>query len=218
MKSLIMLVFILLAFALAGCAPDLTVKNLDVTWDDANKKAKAEIANIGNKDAENFLVYFNGDENPVSSNHRPQVSHSVPGLSKGGLIILEADFAPLAHPDNQNLGNVYQISVLVDPKNMVKESNEENNAKTVPVSHGVACFDFGPPPVAGTEYGSPVGNVPGDVVIVSSSGIKMAVHDFRWVSGGGTFNQARIEIPPQPFGGGRRFALTTLISSLISAV
>jgi len=124
---------LILLFAFVGCKPDLTVKDLNVTWDAANKKAEAKIANIGNKAAGNFLVYFNGDENPESPNRRPQVSHIVPGLAKGASIILKADFAPLAHPDNNNLGNVYKITVLVDPKGMVKESNENNNVQESPI-------------------------------------------------------------------------------------
>ena len=129
--------FILL-FCLNGCKPNLIVNNLDVTWDETNKKANAEIANIGKKDAGNFLVYFNGDENPVSPDRRPQVSHNVPGLAQGASVVLESDFAPLAHPDNNNLGNVYKITVIADPKNMVKESNENDNTKDAPVSCVVA--------------------------------------------------------------------------------
>ena len=130
MKRLKNFVFILLPlFAIVGCAPDLVVKNLDVTWDAASKMAEAKIVNIGNKDAGKFMVYFNGDENPVSPNHRPSVGHNVPGLAKGDSIKLKADFALLAHPDNSNLENVFKITVLVDPKKMVKESNENNNTQ-----------------------------------------------------------------------------------------
>ena len=100
MKRAKILTFIfILLFALVGCAPDLVVKDLDVTWTVANKKAKAEIANIGNKNAGNFMVYFNGDEDPVSPNRRPQVRHNVPGLASGASTILDADFGPLAHPE-----------------------------------------------------------------------------------------------------------------------
>ena len=120
----------MLLFAFVGCKkPDLTVENLDVNWNWPNRTAKAEIANIGEKDAGNFMVYFNGDENPVSQKRRPQVSHNITGLAVGSSITLEANFAPLAHPDNNNLGNVYKITVLVDPKGMVNESNENNNVQ-----------------------------------------------------------------------------------------
>ena len=111
---------------------DLT-KTWDATDDAADKEATAVIANIGNRDAGAFMVYFNGEESPVSPNRRPQVRHRVDGLAKGESITLEADFAPLAHPDNNNLRNVREICVLVDPKHTVEESNENNNDRCVPV-------------------------------------------------------------------------------------
>lgn len=133
---------LILSLSFAGCAADLVVSDLTVNWDNTNKKAVAEIANIGNWDAGEFLVYFNGDECPVSQNYRPQVSHSVPELAKGTSIILNSDFAPLAHPENNNLGNVYKITVLVDPKNMVKESSENNNEKSASVFKAESEFVF----------------------------------------------------------------------------
>ncbi len=134
MKEVKLFVFVLILLsAFLGCKPDLVVTNLDVTWDAGNKKAKAEITNIGNKDAGAFLVYFNGEEDPISPNRRPQVSHNIPNLAKGNSIVLEADFAPLAHPDNNNLGNVKSILVIADPKNMVEENNENNNEKVFPL-------------------------------------------------------------------------------------
>jgi len=129
-------------FAFLGCAPDLVVKDLQLNWDPeplpplgsgVNKKAKAEIANIGNKDAGRFLVYFDGEEDPVSPTRRPQVSKDVPHLAKGDSIHLEADFAPLAHRDNNYLENVKKILVIADPKGMVKEKNENNNEREIPV-------------------------------------------------------------------------------------
>jgi subtilase family serine protease len=125
---------VLLSFSLTGCAPDLTVRVLNTAWNETTKSATATIENIGSRDAGIFMVYFDGEENPVSSNHRPQVRLNVPGLAKGVSVALTADFAPLAHPDNANLGNVYKIKVMADPKNMVEESNETNNTmeKQVP--------------------------------------------------------------------------------------
>lgn len=137
MKVLLVMLTFFLSVAIAGCTPDLVVKDSSVDWelDSPNKRAyaKAEIANVGNKDAGNFMVYFNGEEDPVSTNHRPQVRHNVPGLAKGSSIVLEADFADLAHPDNQDLGNVKKICIFVDPKNMVNEKDENNNEKCIPV-------------------------------------------------------------------------------------
>lgn len=203
MKPHILILSVVLV-ALTGCA-DLVVKNLEVDWESGNRIATAEIANIGSKDAGSFMVYFNGDEDPESQNHRPQVRHNVPGLDGGDSVVLTADFAPLAHPDNNSLANIYQITVLVDPKGMVKESNENNNSRSVAVrtGSGEACVDFGPPPATGTQYGNPAGHSPGDVVLVDPGGIKMSVQNFRWVSGGGTFNSGRIETPPVSFGSGQ---------------
>jgi len=169
----------ILVFLLVGCKPDLVVKNLNLTWDVTNKKAKAEIANIGNKDAGSFMVYFNGVEDPVSPNHRPQVRNNIPTLAKGNSIILEADFAPLAHPDNNNLGNVYKILVLVDPKKTVEESNENNNEKEVPIPV-TDCVDF-EQQVLNTVYH--VGD------IFTESGVEINIQSFDlgsdpWFSGG----------------------------------
>ena len=127
------LLFVVLLFICAKCKPDLVVKDLNVTWDENNKKATAKIVNIGCENAGNFMVYFNCEEDPVSSNHRPQVSHNIAGLARGASIYLTADFAPLAHPNNNNLGNVFKITVTVDPKNMVDESDENNNVQETPI-------------------------------------------------------------------------------------
>ena len=131
--------FLLLLLFLAGCKADLTVVNPGANWDDTtgpnvgNKSAKARIKNIGLKDAGMFMVYFDAEENPVSQNHRPQVSHQVDGLVKGAYIDLGANFAPLAHHDNAYLANVYKIVVIADSKGMVEELNENNNRKEIPV-------------------------------------------------------------------------------------
>ncbi len=89
--------------AIVGCSPNLIVRNAAVTWNDNTKVAIAEVANVGNRSAGEFLVYFNGEENPVSQNHRPQVQQRVAGLAAGAAVVLTADFAPLAHPDNAGL-------------------------------------------------------------------------------------------------------------------
>ncbi len=67
---------------------------------------------------------------------------------------------------------------------------------------GMNCVDFEPPLVAGTQYGQPVGQLPG-TVIFTTNGIPVSVHDFLFLNAGGTFNLARIEPPPVPFGSGQ---------------
>jgi len=156
-KIVILAAFFASIVCLVGCAPDLMVSDLKVTWNDTEKMAVAEISNTGKEDAGAFTVHFNGDELPVSSNWRPQVIHSLPGLTQGESIVLEANFGPLAHPDNMNLANVYQVSVLVDPNNMVEESNEGNNNWIHTVTPDVELYDrdgarvgANPAPLAGT--------------------------------------------------------------------
>lgn len=120
------LVIIGIVAMLSACA-DLTVQTVAVTWNETEKKATAVIKNESRFSANDFLVYFDADENPVSQNRRPQVSHHITSLSGGASVALEADFDSLAHPDNSRLANVYQITVRADPKNQVRESNEDNN-------------------------------------------------------------------------------------------
>lgn len=117
----------ILVVLLTGCAPDLIVK--DVVWNDAEKNGKAVITNIGNEATKHeFQVYFDADESPVSLNHRPQISKTVaPPFGPGQAITYQVDFTPQAHVDNNNLGNFHSITVRVDPKNEVAESNENNN-------------------------------------------------------------------------------------------
>jgi hypothetical protein len=66
----------------------------------------------------------------------------------------------------------------------------------------LVCVDFEPPLVAGTQYGQPAGQPPG-TVIFTSNGIPVSIQNFNFVGGGGTFNSARIEAPPVPFGSGQ---------------
>ena len=133
----------LLLLIVTGCGTtgtDLVVNRLD--WDPGSRVAEVEIANIGPDDAGEFMVYFNADEFPESRNRRPQVRHNVPGLAGNDILVLQADFAPLAHPDNEYLGNVYQITALADPKSMVVETDEENNFDRTPaVIPSVELYD-----------------------------------------------------------------------------
>jgi hypothetical protein len=64
------------------------------------------------------------------------------------------------------------------------------------------CVDFELPLAVGTQYGAPAGQHNGDVVF-TTNGIPVSVHDFDFLGGGGTFNLARIELAPLPFGNGQ---------------
>lgn len=65
-----------------------------------------------------------------------------------------------------------------------------------------ACVEFGPPPAAGTIWGSPAGHVPGQVVHVENS-VQVAVQPFNWLGGGGSFNFAEVDFPPVAFANGQ---------------
>lgn len=129
MKTLVYLSLFISSLFLVGCEPDLTITKLDTQWDAQNKRAIVEIKNQGQKGTGPFLVYFNGEEDPVSPKHQPQIVENVKGLAQNGTIVLTADFAPLAHPDNVDLNNIKRIVVIVDPKGQVYESDENNNVK-----------------------------------------------------------------------------------------
>jgi len=133
MKEIKYVSLMLILLLILGCStyPDLVVNRLD--WDEVNKRAEVEFTNTGNEDAGEFMVYVNGDEFPQSQNRRPQVRHHVSGLTQGTSMTVQAEFAPLAHPDNNNLGNIYKITALVDPKSIVSESDESNNYARTPV-------------------------------------------------------------------------------------
>ncbi len=170
-KLKLLALMLVLTLGLAGCKPDLVIQDKAVGWTDDKKEAKAVIANIGDADAGEFMVYFNGEENPESPNHRPQVSHRVNSLAKGEYIDLYANFTELAHPDNHNLANVYMIRILVDPKETVNESNENNNEATLAVGGQEDCIDFEQQTLA-TVY-----NVSD---VFTDEGVQISLRQFDW--------------------------------------
>jgi hypothetical protein len=88
----------------------------------------------------------------------------------------------------------------VDPKNLVRESDEGNNTEQRPLAGGAyTCIDFNSIP-AGTRYGTP-GQTPGTVVM-SQGGARVTVENFSFIGGGGTFNFARVDAATPNFGAG----------------
>ena len=66
----------------------------------------------------------------------------------------------------------------------------------------VKCVNFGPPPAALTEYGTPAGQSPGALAF-TQSGIPVRVDTFTWGGGGTTFGSARVETATAAFGSGQ---------------
>ena len=139
-KNLLLIIFAcsLLVF-LSACdsnGPDLIVDHISVTnWDNSEMRSNVAIKNIGNETAQNVRVYFNLEEDPESSNHRPQYSKVVdnilPNEQKSWSVFWNHPVNGLQHPDNQNLGNVTGITIIVDPKSEIVELDEANNSMSV---------------------------------------------------------------------------------------
>ena len=120
---------------LSGCA-NLVVTDIRVnSWNTNNKSVTATIENkcwlgyIFCKDAEQFKVYFDGEELPTSATYRPQASKSIAELRRYDSITLDADFTPLARIENNYLWNVTEIRVTADAKDEVTEFSEDDNVR-----------------------------------------------------------------------------------------
>lgn len=57
------------------------------------------------------------------------------------------------------------------------------------------CLSFGPPPLSGTTYGAPVGQISGDLAF-STNGIDAYVYNFALLPAGFAFNRARHATAP----------------------
>lgn len=69
------------------------------------------------------------------------------------------------------------------------------------------CIDFEEPPWAlGTQYGDPVGQVPGNIAF-TSGGVRILVQPFEFSGDGGTFNYAQIDDAPISFSAGQSLRL-----------
>lgn len=62
-------------------------------------------------------------------------------------------------------------------------------------SQAQVCVKFGPPPAVGTMYGTPAGQVSGDLAF-STSGIDVYVYNFALLPFGTAFNRAYIDLAP----------------------
>lgn len=65
------------------------------------------------------------------------------------------------------------------------------------------CVDFESPLALGTQYGTPVSQSSGDIAFTTASGVTVKIWDFHFTGGGGTFNLAKIDTAPVPFGSGQ---------------
>ena len=116
--------------------PDLQAVSLTVNW--SSKTASAVIINSGDFPVyDEFFVYFDAEESPVSDNYRPQRIVKITNLPiwlGETRPISSIDFSALARTENNNLGNVYQIRMIIDAKDQVFEKNEMNNETVRPIN------------------------------------------------------------------------------------
>ncbi|MFQ5852671.1 MAG: hypothetical protein ACE5JU_19095 [Candidatus Binatia bacterium] len=70
-----------------------------------------------------------------------------------------------------------------------------------PSDGALVCVDFELPLTVGTQYGTPVGQSNGDVIFTMNN-LPVSVHDFKWMTSGGTFGSAYIDFEPA-FGSGQ---------------
>ena len=133
------------ACALAGCAPDLVVRDVRIKqWDDAAKVVEAQISNIGYVEAREVSISFVGDEEPVSLHFRPAIVRKVARIGKDETIALVVDFQPQARRENSFLANVQSVTVKASLWSLFGEVREDNNEITVSVGGTRGRGDWGP--------------------------------------------------------------------------
>lgn len=101
-----------------GPAPDLAVGEGDAWYDLATDRLKVRVHNVGSAAAENVRVSFNApDGSLLGEAVIPRLDAPLDLVPKTATVWLPA---PLRHP-------VEHILVTVDPRNEIREINEENN-------------------------------------------------------------------------------------------
>jgi hypothetical protein len=130
MKNLAIPLLILFILPAAGCKPDLIVKEANINFTD--KAVRVEIANIGNGDAGHHLTYIeiNQVDSPDSAKPEAQFSADIPGIVKGGVWDSGAiPFSRFSTRPGIDLNSLTTANLVVraDAKDMVVESNENNN-------------------------------------------------------------------------------------------
>ncbi|MBV6457093.1 MAG: hypothetical protein HONBIEJF_00200 [Fimbriimonadaceae bacterium] len=113
--------------------PNLICRGLDVHWVADKKIVLAYVSNPTPIATGPFMVFFTGEENPVSPMDRPQVRVNVPSLAPHTVKKIKANFTNLGTSQNAFLGNVTGMIVRVDAKNQVAETNETDNKLATPL-------------------------------------------------------------------------------------
>lgn len=130
MKKFLIPILTISILGLSGCAANLVVENamIDFTAKTVNVKVK----NIGNKDAGPHLTYIEINEVGAPDAVTPQslFSVNVAGITAGSSWSSGSiPFSVFLSPRGLNLSTFSTANLVVraDAKNMVKESNEDDN-------------------------------------------------------------------------------------------
>lgn len=130
MKTLPALLFSASFLVLAGCSPNLVVK--DAAIDFNAQVVRVAVANVGDRDAKQHLTYIEINEVGAADAAKPQsqYSASVSGIAAGGTWDPgPIAFASFSSPRGLDLSTLTSANLVVraDAKNLVKESNENDN-------------------------------------------------------------------------------------------
>ena len=143
------------ALLLGGCGGqslNLVARGMDVRWAGPAHTVKAYISNPSAQAAGPFLVYFDADEDPTSDRDRPQVAVEVAGVAAHSTVEVDADFSPLATTANALLSRVKWITLRVDPKLTIVESNEQDNTLVTQLPDAMGASAIVAPMLRPTAY------------------------------------------------------------------
>jgi subtilase family serine protease len=130
MKKYYILLVAISILVLAGCVPNLVVQSAKIDF--TAKTVDVTVMNNGNKDAGAHLTYIEINQVGVADSAKPQSQYSakVDGIKAGSSWISgPIPFSSFSSPRGLDLFNLTaaNLVVRVDAKNMVEESNENDN-------------------------------------------------------------------------------------------
>ena len=131
MKKYFIIAMVVGLSGILGCSPNLVVRpDPEVNYE--MKTVKVSVSNIGRKTAGTQLTYIEINAVDANDSDKPQsqFSISVPAIDAGNT--WESDeihFSKFSSPRGLDLMTLTEMNLVVraDAKNMVKESNEQDN-------------------------------------------------------------------------------------------
>ena len=117
-----------------GKTQDLVCGGIGLNGTILNRTARIKIVNQGQRSAVPLRVYVELHTNNERDNPIAQLSFTEPKLAAGAVKIIDLNFSSFTFVRGFSILNVKKIVVICDPKNEVKETNEENNTKKQPIN------------------------------------------------------------------------------------